>query len=65
MRILVIEDNPIHQESARETLLGHETTIVGTVDDAWRLLSERPFPYEAVLTDMLLPVSMYNLAGEQ
>lgn len=38
MRILVIDDNPLHQQSARQTLKGHDLTIVGTYDEAYELL---------------------------
>lgn len=38
MRILVIDDNQLHQQSARQTLKGHDLTIVGTYDEAYELL---------------------------
>lgn len=82
MKILVIEDKQIHQQSARQTLEGHEVTIIGSFDESVELFKERcdwekqkqlksegmhyseamaqsmiPFPFEAVLTDMMLPMS--------
>ncbi len=48
MRILVIDDNSLHQESARQTLGGHEVTIVGTYDEAHKLLQEPRASWEAV-----------------
>ncbi|HCC22595.1 TPA: hypothetical protein DF272_00215 [Candidatus Falkowbacteria bacterium] len=107
MRILVIEDNEAHRQSAEETLRGHEVTIVESFDEAMelmdrkidernvqRLLSEAgvatapkytdreswtayrkvlddansrsviPFPFEVVLTDMMMPMSSQTLAPE-
>ncbi|PIY93276.1 MAG: hypothetical protein COY69_02560, partial [Candidatus Magasanikbacteria bacterium CG_4_10_14_0_8_um_filter_32_14] len=42
MKILVIDDSPIHQESARQTIKEHDLTVVGTYDEAYELL-ERPY----------------------
>lgn len=41
MKILVIDDNPVHQQSARQTLNGHDLTVVGSYDEAFELL-QRP-----------------------
>lgn len=58
MKILVIEDKQIHQDSARETLAGHDVTIVGSFDEAKEVLSlSRSFDFDVVLTDMMIPVS--------
>lgn len=48
MRILVIDDNQLHQASARQTLVGHDVTIIGTYDEAHKLLQEPRASYEAV-----------------
>lgn len=48
MRILVIDDNPLHHASARQTLGGHEVTIVGTYDEAHKLLEEPRAHWKAV-----------------
>jgi CheY-like chemotaxis protein len=62
--ILVVEDNPLHQESARRLLADHNLTLVGTFDEAADFLngSSNYAPkkieqrkYDAVLTDMFLP----------
>ena len=79
MKILVIDDSAVHQESARKTLEGHDLTIVGTYDEAmslfglhkmpWRLKEKerQPQEFDAVLTDLLMPAGMGGLggAGEQ
>lgn len=48
MRILVIDDNQLHQASAQQTLGGHDVTIVGTYDEAHKLLQKPRASYEAV-----------------
>jgi CheY-like chemotaxis protein len=45
MKILVIDDNPIHQWSARQTLAIHDLTIAPTYDEAFQLLEA---PEEAI-----------------
>ena len=40
-RILVIEDKPSNQESARKTLAGHEVTIISSFDEAMDIMSVR------------------------
>ncbi len=40
MNILVIDDSPLHQKSACQTLSGHDLRIVGTYDEAFELLQE-------------------------
>lgn len=62
MRILVIEDKEAHRKSAEETLAGHEITIVDSFDKAMDLLSKDSTPFEAVLTDMMMPMSRQTLA---
>lgn len=39
MRILIIDDKQIHRESARETLVGHDLTIVNSFDEAMERLN--------------------------
>lgn len=41
LKILVIDDSPVNQQSARETLTGHNLTVVGTYDEAYKLLCTR------------------------
>lgn len=111
MRILVIDDNPLHHSSAIETLSGHDVTIVSSFDEGIdllamkidkenvaRLLAEAGFPkepdrqavsaevwrlywktkdeaeaqvqsiillpFEAVLVDMMMPMSRRTLISE-
>lgn len=40
MKILVVEDNQIHRQSAVETLVGHEVTLVESFDKAMELLKK-------------------------
>ena len=64
MKILVIEDKAIHQESARETLIGHEVTVVPSYNEAYGLLKwKKEFDFDAVLTDMNMPMSERNLSS--
>ncbi|MFA5994390.1 MAG: hypothetical protein WC823_05525 [Parcubacteria group bacterium] len=59
MKILVIEDNELHRQSARETLAGHDITIVESFDEAMNIMNTRSgFNFEVVLTDMMLPMGM-------
>lgn len=94
MKILVVDDKAIHQESARRTLAdkGHDLTIATSFDEAMKLMDgcddvkfeqmmeelnwggsreqreqvreqcALSFPYEVVLSDMLMPMSKENLA---
>ncbi|TAK04229.1 hypothetical protein EPO34_03730 [Patescibacteria group bacterium] len=68
MKILVIEDKEIHQNSARETLQGHDVTIVGSYDEAVKAIREpypsKPLEFDAVLTDMNLPMSKETLTPD-
>jgi len=69
LRILVVEDKEIHRKSAEETLAGHSVTIVKSFDEAMVLMNQRensdvftpsplkPFAFDVVLTDMMMPVS--------
>ena len=74
MKILVIDDSPLHQESARQTLEGHDVTIVGTYDEAvalfglhampWRLKECQPQKFDVVLSDLMMPAGMGGLGGD-
>ena len=59
MRILVVEDKPEHQESARATLDGHELFVVESYDAGINMLSVTSF--DVVLTDMMMPMSEETL----
>jgi CheY-like chemotaxis protein len=79
MDILVIEDTTRHQQSARETLSDHELTIVGSRDEAMKLLGRQYMAkedgevvikdgefggFDAVLSDMNLPMSKWQILGD-
>jgi len=57
MKILIIEDKKSHIEAAYKLLARHELTVVTTADDAFAAFEGPEFPFEAVLTDMLMPNS--------
>lgn len=54
MKILVIDDSPLHQQSARQTLVGHDLKVVGTYDEAHELLQERRADYSLVMAKLEL-----------
>lgn len=56
MKVLVIDDSVINQESARQSLAGHDLTVVGNTVDAQALLRGENFDFDAVLTDLLMPL---------
>lgn len=75
MRILVIDDNPLHQQSARQTLKDHDVTIATSYESAFRILTplddndyvsrgEKGECYDVVLTDLLMPASGMMLSEE-
>ncbi len=55
MRILVIDDNPIHRASAETTLVGHEIVVLADYVSAEKTIDKEHF--DAVLVDLLMPVS--------
>ncbi len=70
MKILVIDDSSVHQQSARQTLKDHDLTVVGSYDEAVRLMgqdfkvgSKYGQVFDAVLTDLMLPAGMGGLGG--
>ncbi len=54
MRILVVDDNPIHRASAETTLSGHEVVIISDYVSAEKTINIEHF--DAVLIDLLMPV---------
>lgn len=62
MKILIVEDNPRHQEAARNQLKDHEISIVDNWPKARDLLEEGGF--EAVLSDLMLPSTHEMLSDE-
>jgi len=64
MKILVIDDNPLHREAAKAQLAEHDLTIVDNYDEARKLIlnggfriSESQHSFDVVLTDLLMPVT--------
>lgn len=62
MKILVIDDNVIHQDAAKAQLKDHETTVVGTYDAGQELLKVQ-HEFDAVLVDLLMPASRQQQGG--
>lgn len=76
LKVLVIDDDHDHQQSARETLTEHDLTVCCTVEEAFEILTHNghlvlrregdrvrerlvydiPWPYDAVLTDLWMPL---------
>jgi CheY-like chemotaxis protein len=70
LEILVVEDTPKHQESARVLLVDHNTQIVGNFDsaiDAFKQRIENPakITYDVVLTDMFFPQGRGEMQGDK
>lgn len=71
MKILVIDDSPVHQQSARQTLEGHDITIVEGYDEALKSLGcyflgsqNRKQEFDVVLTDLMMPAGMGGFGGD-
>jgi CheY-like chemotaxis protein len=58
-RILVIEDTPKHQVSAKAGLAGHKLTVVTSYEEAMKILESEKF--DIVLTDLQMPMSSMML----
>ena len=59
MRILIVDDSAAHRKTAKQQLKTHDLTIVGTYEEAERLLKETSLEknpkFDAMLTDLMLP----------
>lgn len=56
LRILVVEDNPLHIEAARQQLASHDLTIVSGYDQASEQLNPwKKSNFDVVLTDVMIP----------
>ncbi|HAO64931.1 TPA: hypothetical protein DCQ44_03040 [Candidatus Taylorbacteria bacterium] len=55
MKVLVFDDSQINRSAAQAQLKDHDLTVVGTYDEAQKLLTTQKF--DAVLTDLLVPAS--------
>lgn len=62
LRILVIEDTPRHQASARVDLAGHRLTVATGYEEAMQILAREKFDY--VFTDLMMPMSSLMLGTE-
>lgn len=61
-RILVIEDTPMHQASARKLLAGHKLTVATGYEEAMELLGKEEF--DVVMTDLHLPMSSKTMGNK-
>ncbi len=52
MRILIIDDTPANLKAAEQTLAGHQLTLVGSYDDAYKLLEEPSADYKEVEAEL-------------
>lgn len=58
MNVLVIENDPRHIHSAKESLKGHNLTVLQSADQAFEMFERNPeFSFDAVLIDMQMPNS--------
>ena len=62
LRILVIEDTPRHQASAKQGLAGHRLMVATGYEEAMEVLGNEKF--DVVLTDLQLPMSSRTLGTE-
>ena len=76
MKILVVDDTLANLVEACEVLHGHDVTTAFSFEEAQKILEPReqnlmgkhigelPEPFEALLTDLMLPASDAKLSGE-
>ena len=62
MKILVIDDSPWNIASAVETLASHDVVTVDNIEQARRVLLEKP-KFDAVLTDLWMPRGEFSGDG--
>lgn len=60
MRILVIDDERRNILSATKTLEGHEVVTCDNIQDAYGILEDRELKFDAVLTDLFMPVGRFR-----
>ncbi|MBI2410936.1 MAG: hypothetical protein HYV32_03555 [Candidatus Kerfeldbacteria bacterium] len=63
MKILIMDDNPLHRAAAQAQLNDHELTVVSTYDDAQALIGKK-HDFDVVLVDLLMPPSKKNLNSQ-
>ncbi len=62
MRVLVLDDSAKHRFAAQALIKGHDLKVVGTYDEAERLLGAERF--DVFLGDLMLPASSKELSRE-
>ncbi len=65
MRILVVDDSSVHQQSARQTLVGHDLTVATSYEEGFNILvplddryvvkGGKGTMFDVVLSDLLMP----------
>jgi CheY-like chemotaxis protein len=60
MKVLVIDDAARNIEAAHTTLKEHEVTTCSTIQDAYSVLERNKGSYDAVLTDLFLPLGSFR-----
>ncbi len=71
MKVLVFDDSRANRDAAHAQLKGHDLTVVGTYDEAQKLLMPKldhdvaSYPdFDVVLTDLLVPASRQEQGGD-
>jgi len=68
MKILVIDDTQANLETARQTLAGHELTLVSSYDEAYRLLQKPRAKFKAVDDELVrrgFTLPLWKLPADQ
>lgn len=60
MKILVIDDAEHNCASALMTLADHDVTVIDSVSEAFKVLDGRRVHFDAVLTDLMMPVGLFR-----
>ncbi len=64
LRILVVENNPVHIQAAHEQLAGHDYKVVGNFEQAYENITQ--FYFQVVLTDLMMKMGgTCNCIGEK
>lgn len=63
MKILVIDDNPVHLAAAKAQLGEHDLWTANSYDRGQELLQDK-HDFDVVLTDLLMPASSQQMAPE-
>jgi len=60
VKILVIDDAEHNRASARMTLADHDVTVIDNVLEAFKVLDVRRMQFDAVLTDLMMPIGLFR-----